>query len=183
MSGVLDVTVKKTQQEHNVVRDPKFVKLRQRRNLLENNIMYDYVVLPSANRALESSKKPADVARAALRSAIEMHGVSLGNAIELAGRASATVCVSEKLKDLPPGGLKRDSQRMRSIASSALKALGMKDDDVERVSTEVVAEIASREACQGVKEDRSVSYVVVFESANRVSVLQITEENIHIIVG
>jgi hypothetical protein len=72
---------------------------------------------------------------------------------------------------------------MRSIASSALKALGMKDDDVERVSTEVVAEIASREACQGVKEDRSVSYVVVFESANRVSVLQITEENIHIIVG
>ena len=164
--GVLDVTVKKIQQqqqEHHVVRDPNIVALRQRRNLLENNIMYDYVVLPSANRALESSKKPADVARAALRSAMEMHGVSLGNAIELAGRAAATVCVREQLKDLPPGGLKRDAQRMRSIAASALKSLGMKDDDVERVSTQVVAEIASREACQGVKEDRSVSYVVVFE--------------------
>ena len=130
------------------------MKLRERRNLLEKNILYDYVVLPSANRALETSKKPADVARAALRSAMEMHGVSLGNAIELAGRAAATVCVREQLKDLPPGGLKRDAQRMRSIAASALKSLGMKDDDVERVSTQVVAEIASR---RHVKESKRIT--------------------------
>ena len=156
--GAVSVTVE-TQQEHHVVQDPKLVAMRQRRNLLEKNILYDYIVLPSAKRALESSKKPADVARVTLRSTMETYGVVLGDAIELAGRAAATVCVRDQLKDLPPGGLERDVRRMHSIALDTLKSLGMKHDDAERVSTEILAEIASREACQRVKDDHSISYV------------------------
>jgi len=156
-----DVTVVvETQQQHHVVQDPRLVKATQRRDVLETNLMYEYVVLPSATRALETSKNISDVAHIAMRSAMEMYGISVAQAIELGGKAVATACVRDRLKDLPPSSLQRDVTGMRSIAFKALGVLGMRSGDAQRVATEIIAEIASLDACQSVKEESASSYVV-----------------------